>query len=86
MTEPEPRQPDGAEEAASAEMGEPTILDEAAGEEVAAVPDLDAREDSIPSERRAAGPPLLPPVEALDEGEGPLPEDESEPTDPVEER
>jgi hypothetical protein len=53
-------------------------------EDVAAVPDLDAREDSIPSERRAAGPPLLPPVEAFDEAEGARPEDESEPTDPAE--
>ena len=84
MTEPEPRQPDGAEEAASAEMGEPTTLDEAAGEEVAAVPDLDAREDSIPSERRAAGPPLLPAVESQDDQEAPLPEDESAATDPAE--
>lgn len=83
MTEPEPRQPDGAAEAASVEMGEPATLDEAALEDVAAVPDLDAREDSIPSERRAAGPPLLPPVEAFDEAEGARPEDESEPTDPA---
>ena len=84
MTEPEPRQPDGVDEAASAEMGEPTRLDEAALEDVAAVPDLDAREDSIPSERRAAGPPLLPPVEVLGDQETPLPQDESEPTDPTE--
>jgi len=82
MTEPEPRQPDGAEEASSAEMGEPTTLDEAAGEGTGAVPDLDARENSIRSERRAAGPPLLPPSD--DEGEGPRPAAESEPTDPAE--
>jgi hypothetical protein len=63
-------------------MGEPTTFDEAAGEEFGAVPDLDAREDSIRSERRAAGPPLLPAIE--DEDEGPAPENESEPTDPAE--
>ena len=90
MTEsPEPRTPDGDEQAEAVEVGEPDRLDPdrtraAREDEEEARPDLDARERRVRTTRRPPGPPLR---ESSDRGDRRADESADdtnvEPTDPA---
>lgn len=89
MTEsPEPRTPDGGEQAEAVEAGEPARVDpdrsRAAREDEEPRPDLDERERRVRTTRRPPGPPLR---ESSDRGDrradDSAEETNVEPTDPA---